>query len=478
MPLIPIPIRFENILASPALDPAPLLIGVENDLQFFNRLRRRAETQQSGVISFPRGQSGDGKTSAVYAAAALLPDLFGPVVAVPATVQVREIGTWLEQNLPSRDPRATIVRMDGREASDDRVGLKQMMSALNQTLRGRPDLIVCWPTVYSEWRDELVELARTIGGRGLCPDGFDTLAGPSREIWLEILERILIQLEHTLDDLALEAAYVQKVASKEANIGTFLEAISSAVAERVDDVQLTKRLPRVTVVVTSTSEVVGEANRLRQAGTYLLKSRELMAYSPKSEAGKWWAARADTPEHHLGYVIALFQARLATMTPSSVVYSCLHYGDENLRKVARDAGMTPSTSNAVTTFKNTDFYRLVMGQPSKELTSTTKGKTADATLSAYTAIQALSSKRHKAINQAICALAESVVPEFDASEGHFEVNLGEQDTYTDAVIPLGLEDIYLEFHHLSSAHCRASSMASYIMEKLRTYAWRHNIIPR
>jgi len=476
--LVPIPIRFENILTSPALEPAPLLIGVEEDLQFFNRLRRLAETQQSGKVAFPLGESGNGKTSAVYAAAALLPDLFEPVFVVPASVQVREVGAWLAANLPPQKSRATIVLMDGREASDDHIGLKQLMSELNQLLRGRPDLIVCWPTVYSEWRDELVELARTIGGRGLCPDGFDGFSGPPQDVWPEILERILIQLDHNLDDVALEQSYVDGVAEKESNVGRFLEVISGAIAERVDDVQLTRRLPRLIFVITSTSEVVGEANRLRQAGTYLLKSRELMSYSSRSESGKWWTARAATPEHHLGYAIALFQARLATMTPSSVVYSCLQHGDGGLRAAAREKGMTPSAANATTTFKNTDLYRLLIGQPSTELTSSTKGRNAATTLAAHTAIQALSARRHKAINQSICQLAELVVSDFKASLGSFEVDLGEQDTFTDAVIPLAGDDLHLEFHHLSSAHCRASSMSAYIMEKLRTYAWHHNIIPR
>ena len=223
-------------------------------------------------------------------------------------------------------------------------------------------------------------------------------------MWPEVLERILIQLDHTLDDVALEQSFVNGVAEKEENVGSFLEVISAAIAERVDDVQLARRLPRLVFVITSTSEVVGEANRLRQAGTYLLKSRELTSYSARSESGKWWAARAGTPEHNLGYVIALFQARLATMTPSSVVYSCLQYGDDGLQSAARDNGMTPSGANAITTFKSTDFYRLLIGQPSTELTSTIKGKTAETTLAAHAALQGLSAKRHKAINQSICQL--------------------------------------------------------------------------
>jgi alpha-D-ribose 1-methylphosphonate 5-triphosphate synthase subunit PhnG len=177
-------------------------------------------------------------------------------------------------------------------------------------------------------------------------------------------------------------------------------------------------------------------------------------------------------------MIALFQARLVTMTPSSVVYSCLEYGDEDLKRVATEQGMRRSGSNARTTFKNTDFYRLVIGEPSTELTSSIKGRNAASTLAAHAAVQELSAKRHKAINQAICQLAEEVVPDFAASQGHFEVDLGEQDTFTDAVVPLAGEDLYLEFHHLSGAHCRAASMAAYIMAKLRTYAWHHNVIPR
>ena len=480
VPLIPIPIRFENILVSESLEFAPLLVAVEEDLRFFDRLRRRAAVQGSGAIAFPAGLPGSGKTTALYAVAALAPDLYEPVFVVPASIPEREVANWLASNVPPPANKCTIVRLDGREASDDRAGLRQLISGLNQSVRGRSDLIVCWPTVDPQWRVDLYDLARKIGGAGFCPEGFEAIVGPPREAWPEVLNRILIQLDHTLDDVALAESFVGGVAQNEstANVGNFLEEIAGAIAERVDEVQLSQRLPQLVFVVTSTSEIVGEANRLRQAGTYLLKGHELLSYSPRSEVGKWWAARADTPQHQLGYVIALFRARLATMTPSSVGYASLFYGDEGLRALAGDAGMTPSSSNAATTFKNTDFYRLLIGQPSTELTSSIKGKNAPTTLAAHRAIQAASSKRHKAINQAICQLAESVVPSFAASEGAFEVDQGDQNSFTDAVIPLNGDDLYLEFHHLSEAHCRAASISAYVMDKLRTYAWHHNIIPR
>lgn len=290
MPLIPIPIRFENILVSDDLEFAPLLVAVENDLQFFDRLRRRATVQGSGAVAFPSGVPGSGKTTALYAAAALAPDLYEPVFVVPATIPEREIGNWLAANVPAPGNKSIIIRLDGREASDDTVGLRQLMSGLNQSLRGRPDLIVCWPTVDSEWRTELYELAQKIGGAGFCPEGFEVIEGPPRDSWPEVLNRILIQLDHTLDDVALDEAFVVGVATDQsvANVGGFLERVAGAIADRVDEVQLSQRLPQLVFVVTSTSEVVGEANRLRQAGTYLLKGRELLSYSPRSEVGKWW----------------------------------------------------------------------------------------------------------------------------------------------------------------------------------------------
>jgi hypothetical protein len=104
---------------------------------------------------------------------------------------------------------------------------------------------VCWPTVCSVWRDELVGLARTIAGRALCPDDFETLRGPPKETWVEILARILSQLEHTHDDVALDQAYVERVADEETNVGRYLEVISGAIAERIDEVPSTRRVARL-----------------------------------------------------------------------------------------------------------------------------------------------------------------------------------------------------------------------------------------
>lgn len=166
------------------------------------------------------------------------------------------------------------------------------------------------------------------------------------------------------------------------------------------------------------------------------------------------------------------------MTPSSVAYAALHFGDADLQGRVASAGLVKSFTNARTTFKSTDFFRLLTGTTSLELTSTNKGKTADTTLAAYRAVQSVSAKRHKAINMAISGLAEEVAPGFVASKGAFEVDLGDANAFADAVVPLDGEEIHLEFHHLSPEHCKASTMSAYIMRKMQGYAINYNLIPR
>ncbi|MET9484812.1 hypothetical protein [Streptomyces sp. NPDC006638] len=445
----------------------------------FEILRRTTEIQGGGVLAFLSGSSGCGKTTSAWSASINMSDRFEAVVAVPATVPLREISTWLEGNVPAKTNKSLIILLDGREASDDTVGLRQFMASLNQFLRGRADIIVCWPTTSDKWKNELVSIARTVGGNSLTPESADvTISGPPKASWNDVLERLFIQLDQRLEDLGMSADYVSQAIEENFTVGDFLGSIRDGIAARVDLIQISRDLPEILFVVTSTSAVVGEANRLRRAGTMILKAEELVGYSPRSESGKWWQERNESPSHHLAYVISLFRAKLVTMTPSSVVYSISEYGTEDMRETLKAKGIGKSATNADTTFGSTDFSKFINGSGMNELTSTTKGKTSESILEAYSFIQSSSSKRHKVINQAICALAERNVPEFVASNGRFEVDLGEQDVYADAVIALGGRDLHLEFHHLSDAHCKAASIAAYIMKKLRVYSNHYNITPR
>ncbi|WP_133884350.1 hypothetical protein [Glycomyces sp. NRRL B-16210] len=472
-----IPTRFEHILVNDRLESAPLIVRVQEDLKKFEILRKTTEIQSGGILAFLSGKSGCGKTTSIWSASINMSDKFTQVLSVPTVISLRDVANWIHDNLPSRTNRSIPVLMDGRESSDDTVGLRQFMSTLNQILRQREDVIVCWPTTNDDWKNELIALARDIGGTSLTPKTADvTILGPSKTEWSDVLDRLFIQLDQRLEDLGMGQEFILEAIDSSSTVGDFLSSIRDEIASRVDFVQ--EDLPEILFVVTSTSGIVGEANRLRRAGAMILKAEELVSYSPRSEAGKWWKERNGTPKYHLAYTISLFRAKLVTMTPSSVVYAVAEFGPGDMQEELKALGIQRGQGKANLTFGSTDFSKFISGAGMNELTSTSKGRTSDSILEAYSYIQGLSSKRHKSINQAICALASRNVPDFNAELGGFEVDLGEQDAYADAVIPLSDRDLHLEFHHLSDAKMKAAAIAAYIMKKLRVYSNHYNVTPR
>lgn len=474
-----IPTRFEMVLTSSKFDPTPLIIGVESDLQSLERLRRTMETQGGGALGFIYGESGAGKTTSVYSLASLIPDKYEPVFLVPATVPLRELGDWLTTNLPVATSKALPVLIDNREVTDDKVGLRQLMSTLNAISRGRQDAMMLWPTTDPDWRTELRSVARNVGGRSLVPDDVDIeVKGPDSSEWNQVLDRLLVQLDQTTDDLALSDETIRAAADRAQTVGGFLENVRDQIAARLDGVQAAKSLPQLIFIVTSGTAVVGEANRLRRALKLNLKADEMLAYSPRSGAGKYWKARLSDPNHHLAYITTLFNARLVTMGPSAVTHAVLEKGDAFLKSAATEAGAVKNGGNAERTFRSTDLYKFLTASTEFELTSSSKGGLSPQMKAAYAAIQSMSSKRHKAINEAICAYTQQQVPAFRADLGRFEVDLGKANAFADAVIPSDGVEYHLEFHHLSEKQCTASSIASYIMDKLQAYALHYNLIPR
>jgi hypothetical protein len=166
------------------------------------------------------------------------------------------------------------------------------------------------------------------------------------------------------------------------------------------------------------------------------------------------------------------------MSASSVVHACLLCGADDLKNAVLKEKIQPNSGSAGQALKASEFYRYLSGAAVPEFTTGRKGKARDRTVEAYTAIQALSSKRHKAINQAICTFTKQHVSgllcEADSS---FEIASGD-NLITDALLEIGERAYHAEFHHLSELQCKAANMSSYIMGKLRTYALHHQLIPR
>jgi hypothetical protein len=375
--------------------------------------------------------------------------------------------------------KTSIILFDGREASDDTVGLGQFLASLNQFLRKRPDVLVCWPTTDNEWHRTIRNKATQIGGENFCPTESDyEVRGPDKSDWPKILERMLLQFMKTFEDVGMGAQLIDDFANSSKTVGDFLTKASVAISDRVAKKQKLNKLPHLLFVITSSGDVVGEANRIRRAGKQILAPEPLLAHSPRSEAGKWWAERNKDPNHHLGYIISLFNATLITVSASAVVHACVLHGEDDLKNVALNEKAQPNSGSALQAVKASELYRFLSDSAVTEFTSGKKGRVQDTTIAAYAAIQALSAKRHKAINQAICALVRNHVPNLVCDPlFDFEVAHG-GNLITDAMLAVDTRHYSTEFHHLSSKQCKAASMSSYIMDKLRNYAIHHQIIPR
>lgn len=424
-----IPNRFENILHSSFFsDFKPLILPVDEDLRRVQILKNKTRIQNGGLLSFVLGTTGIGKTTLAYSIPVYLSSDFSGVIRIPDNIDFRDVSKWLQGNLPSQSDKSIILLFDGREITDDSVGLSQFLTGLNQLLRQRKDLLFLWPTNSREWHASVKKKAQEIGGSNFSPDNADiNITGLKRESWKQVLEKILIQLDIVIEEFALTDDKLNEFIQSEKTLGEFLSKVGSELSENLLELKEIKNLPKVVFSISSGEEVVGEANRIRKVKTFTLRAHELLNYSPRSEAGKFWIERNKDAKQSLAYVISLFDSRLTTIGASVVTFSCLHFGNENLQSIPTKYNVKPHISNAKTTLKASDLYKFLTDTTANELTSSKKGKTSDLTTKSFNEIQKLSATNHKEINKAIAGLLSDTLITYDKSTEKLEVDAGEQN---------------------------------------------------
>lgn len=460
----------------------PLIIPVNEDLARFRRASAFNKAQDAGSMAVICSPPGQGKTTSVYAAASLIHTHFNPVLSVPplASLPLRDIPKWLQDNLPVQSAKATLVLIDGREKTDDEQGLNDVMSSVNNAVRGRPDLQFVWPTTDTNWRDRLVAAARKFGGQSFCPDqSVFAVKGPAKSQWLEAVELVMDQIGSNWDEFGINRQSAEVLLEQYSTLGDFLTAINSIRVDQEAIIESAAGLPEVVFVVSSHSKVVGDVARLRNPNTYKLRTDEIIHSARSSAAGKFWISRGAKQQGNLAWVSSLFQAKLVSLTPSTVAHAVGAFAPEGsrLKTAIAPTGFRAQRSTGNIAYRTTDLGRFLRGESVPEVLSKNKGKTSATAVAAYDAIQALSAKQHRYINEATLALAADSDGVFDYSQVQFEVPLG-GDAVSDAIVPALGRRLHLEFHHLSGKHCSPNKISSYIMSKLAVYAIQYNLIER
>ena len=101
-----------------------------------------------------------GKTTSVYSVSVFLKDKFNSVLAVPPEIDLRNVMTWLQENIPAKSVKITPILFDGREVTDD--------------------------SVFSSWQETLYLLSNPVNAKHL-------LASIQSAKVSEIMERVLIE---------------------------------------------------------------------------------------------------------------------------------------------------------------------------------------------------------------------------------------------------------------------------------------------
>jgi hypothetical protein len=92
-------------------------------------------------------------------------------------------------------------------------------------------------------------------------------------------KRLLLQFGKTYADVGLGSDLIGTFCAEHKTLGDFLGHVGMVVADRVTKTRVTKRLPQLVFVVTSSADVTGEANRIRRAGTQALAPAARLASS-------------------------------------------------------------------------------------------------------------------------------------------------------------------------------------------------------
>ncbi len=405
--IVKVPSRFEAV--RDAVGPAKLSqVLIESPVDLTNVKQALAEVASSGQgkLLFLRGNPGAGKTSLAESIGIFLADIVGGVLSPPPDYELplQNLPTWLANNIPEArrkiGNKMLVVNLDGREIPTlDEAATNAAMVNLNALLRRNSNILLTWPVIDERFATEAIDRLQAAGAHSaLVASPIYEVEGIGKDRYFDALNLLLRVSSLRLEDAAISNDEAESLVSESTNIGEYLSKVQRLVVSRYDLGELGAQLPLLYVVFSSNVDTNSICRLLRRGNLFLVDPDRLLQFSRANVADDWSARGKANPRKGLPFITSLFEVRVLNVSSSAVVNACAFGDDTELRELVRSSYPNPVSSNAATLVRSSSLVRALSGQ--EDVGSISSNPTA-AIQKAYGAIQNVTNRKHRQINESI-----------------------------------------------------------------------------
>lgn len=477
-----LPSRYESLIATVDSDVARLLVEPSEDtLAIFRKAALHIASRRRGLFLPVFAESGTGKTTLVSNLSGWIPGEYGPTTRLAggevtaARLRQAVAATVQEHRLPVNDTRVLVVNVDDRESdppSDKE--LSQIKSFVRES--GEDDnglgarTLVVWPETS---RENATSMANAYVSRaGKSPVAIPAeVDGPARGTWsgLALATLRLVNSVDHLDTLGVDPNSYD--AGAFSTVGDFLDEISGDFVTLLDQLLTSTRKPvRLVVAFASASGKSGILSELSSGYRYgLVDAHKLVAATPASVIGKWWAQRMGL----LVQTIVRLDARVTFVGPSLSGPIVHRFGPSNAKEVFSQLGNSIKSPSEISAyFERSDFGRLLRGTAAA--TSEIRGNPAADAAAAFSLLAenfGFMSGNDKKLNLAFGDFLTQV--QTDLGEVTVEKKAEGIPLIPDVSLTTNDQVTCVEFHWRSGDYlvsANRSAIAQYVLTKLKAYA--------
>lgn len=472
-----LPDRFERVrtLLGPEVTKILVPPSSANSAALLN-LALNVASRGEGAFVPVVGDSGAGKTTLSLSIGTFLPREFTPSVEHKGEVSYDSLNDTvrtLRTSLASNDHRIVPVVIDHREGSGPSSSELSAIKRFHRAPSIGARAVVLWPDTSADIATDMAQRYVAIADEPAIKLPM-VVEGPPRETWTEIAINTLQVCNSvpSLAELGVDPAAYNP--DEFTTIGRYMRRLSTEFnANLTRLITSTQKAITIVVVFVTEQQDPGVLDRLCNSTRYgLLDAAALLAATPDSIIGSWWAARRGL----LIQCILQLNAHAFALTPPASVLSLRQFGPNNIITDLNGLGISsPGPKLLHQTWSRTDLGKFINGT----LTSTRedRGTPADTTTSAFQLLaeSGFTAGKDKSLNKAM----EEALRGYMASAG---VRCSESNSETQlpfcGLIPdnafyiddsvMCIEYTWRKGNFLGSAN--KSGVATYILQKLQAYA--------